>query len=84
AGLVDAPRQLVVVTDAPAGALASAARAAEADVVAIVAPAQARAFAEAGFELFEGKGDAGELAFDCRSFVCRRPVSDPSQLSRTR
>lgn len=84
AGLVDAPRQLVVVTDAPAGALASAARAAEADVVAIVAPAQARAFAEAGFELFEGKGDAGELAFDCRSFVCRLPVSDPSQLSRTR
>ncbi|MEV7608023.1 DUF255 domain-containing protein [Microbacterium sp. NPDC089320] len=84
AGLVDAPRQLVVVTDAPAGDLASAARAAEADVVAIVAPGQAKAFAEAGFELFEGKGDAGELAFDCRSFVCRLPVSDPSQLSRTR
>ncbi len=84
AGLIDAPRQLVVVTETPEGALASAARTADADVVAIVAPVQARAFADAGFDLFEGKGDAKEQAFDCRSFVCRLPVSDPSQLSPTR
>lgn len=84
AGLVDAPRQIVVVTDAPTGALASAARAADADVIAIVTPAQAHAFADAGFELFEGKGSAGEQAFDCRSFVCRLPVSDPAELPLTR
>ncbi|MGN7947579.1 thioredoxin domain-containing protein [Microbacterium sp. 22215] len=84
AGLVDAPRQLVVVTQTPDGALASAARAADADVIAIVTPAQAGAFAEAGFELFEGKSDAGELAFDCRSFVCRLPASDPAELPLSR
>ncbi|KQQ65839.1 thioredoxin domain-containing protein [Microbacterium sp. Leaf320] len=86
AGLVDAPRQIVVVTETPEGALASAARTADADVTAIVAPAQARAFADAGFELFEGKGkgDAREQAFDCRSFVCRLPVSDPADLPLAR
>ena len=84
AGLVDAPRQVVVVTEAPQGALASAARRADADVVAIVTPEQAGAFADAGFELFEGKGSAGEQAFDCRSFVCRLPVSDPAELPLAR
>ncbi|WP_431071507.1 thioredoxin domain-containing protein [Microbacterium phyllosphaerae] len=86
AGLVDPPRQIVVVTEAPEGALASAARTADADVIVIVTPAQARRFADAGFELFEGKdgfdgsGSRGEQAFDCRSFVCRLPVSDPADL----
>lgn len=90
ADLLDGPRQIVVVTDEPDGALAAAARGAEADVVAIVSPAQARAFADAGFELFEGKAeasgsaDAAGLAFDCRSFVCRLPVSDPAELPRER
>ncbi len=84
AGLVDAPRQVVVVTEAPQGALASAARRADADVVAFVTPEQAGAFADAGFELFEGKGSAGEQAFDCRSFVCRLPVSDPAELPLAR
>jgi hypothetical protein len=84
AGLIDPPRQLVVVTETPDGALASAGRLADADVVAIVTPAQAQAFAEAGFELFEGKGSAGEQAFDCRSFVCRLPVSDPAELRLAR
>lgn len=81
AGLVDAPRQLVVVTEAPEGALASRARTADADVIAVVSPSQARAFADAGFELFEGKGSAVEKAFDCRAFVCRLPVSDPSEVA---
>nr|WP_201470315.1 DUF255 domain-containing protein [Microbacterium hydrocarbonoxydans] len=84
AALVEAPRQVVVVTDRPDGALAAAARGLDADAVAIVSPAQARAFADAGFELFEGKADGPEQAFDCRSFVCRLPVSDPAALSDAR
>ncbi|MFJ4174632.1 thioredoxin domain-containing protein [Microbacterium sp. NPDC089696] len=84
AGLVEAPRQIVVVTDAADGPLAQAARGADADVVSIVNPAQARAFEEAGFELFAAKADAVEKAFDCRSFVCRLPTGDPAELSRER
>lgn len=84
AGLVDPPRQLVVVTDAGTGALAAAARRADADVIAVVTPAQARAFADAGFELFEGKSESPERAFDCRAFVCRLPVSDPAAVTRER
>ena len=38
--------------------------------------------AEAG--LFEGKGGAVEQAFDCRAFVCRLPVSDPSEMALER
>ncbi|CAH0182934.1 hypothetical protein SRABI76_01577 [Microbacterium oxydans] len=84
AGLVEPPRQIVVVTDAPSGALAAAARRADADVVAVVTAAQARAFTAAGFELFEGKADAPELAFDCRSFACRLPTSDPAEVAAAR
>ena len=89
AGLVDAPRQIVVVTASRSGALAAAARRSDADLVSIVTPAQAEAFADAGFALFEGKGasvegDGAERAFDCRAFVCRLPVSDPGEISRSR
>ncbi|WP_431865750.1 thioredoxin domain-containing protein [Microbacterium paraoxydans] len=84
AGLAAAPRQLVVVTEDPGGALAAAARGADADVVAVVTPAQAAAFAAAGFELFEGKEATAERAYDCRAFVCRLPVSDPAAVSRAR
>ena len=84
AGLATAPRQLVVVTEDPGGALAAAARGADADVVAVVTPAQAAAFAAAGFELFEGKEATAERAYDCRAFVCRLPVSDPAAVSRAR
>ncbi|MCM3780162.1 thioredoxin domain-containing protein [Microbacterium hydrocarbonoxydans] len=84
ADLLVGPRQIVVVTADADGELAAAARGADADVVAIVTSTQARAFAEAGFELFEGKADASGQAFDCRSFVCRLPVTDPADLSRTR
>ncbi|MFB7251616.1 thioredoxin domain-containing protein [Microbacterium sp. NPDC056234] len=82
--LADAPRQLVVVTSDSDSALAVAARGADADVIAVVAPAQARAFADAGFELFEGKADADGLAYDCRSFVCRLPTSDPLGIQQSR
>nr|WP_164234487.1 DUF255 domain-containing protein [Microbacterium hydrocarbonoxydans] len=85
AGLAEPPRQLVVVTESPDGELARAARRADADVVAVLTPAQARAFAAAGFELFEAKGDVdGERAYDCRAFVCRLPVSDPAGVSAAR
>lgn len=88
AGLVDPPRQLVVVTEHPTGPLAALALGADADIVAVTSPAQARSFADAGFELFEGKGDVppgGDgLAYDCRSFVCRLPVDDPRSLSLER
>ena len=84
AGLVEAPRQLVVVTSDGESALADAARGADADVVAVVTPAQARAFTDAGFELFDGKGQSDGVAYDCRSFVCRLPTSDPAEIPRTR
>ena len=52
----------------------------DADVVAVVSPAQAAAFADAGFTLFEGKDAADGLVYDCRDFVCRLPTSDPAAL----
>ncbi|MFE6997619.1 thioredoxin domain-containing protein [Microbacterium sp. NPDC057659] len=79
AGLVSAPRQIVVV--AGSDALAEAARRADADVVAIVTPTQARAFADAGFELFSEKDAVEGVAYDCRDFVCRLPTSDPGALA---
>jgi uncharacterized protein YyaL (SSP411 family) len=80
AGLVRSPRQIVVVVTSRAGELADAARRADADVVAVVTPAQARGFADAGFELFEGKDAADGVAYDCRDFVCKLPTSDPGEL----
>ncbi|WP_243233312.1 thioredoxin domain-containing protein [Microbacterium sp. CIAB417] len=80
AGLADPPRQVVVVTADAQSPLASAARATDADVVAVVTQAEAQAFADAGFELFEGKAQAENVAYDCRSFVCRLPTEDPVAL----
>jgi len=73
------PRQLVVVGDDPAGSLALTASTRRADVVALTTPAQAEAFAAAGFALFEGKTAPGgtPTAYDCRAFACRLPVTDP-------
>jgi len=84
AGLAEPPRQVVVVTDDRGGALASASRGLDADVSAVVTPAQAQAFEDAGFELFAGKAQSVELAYDCRAFVCRLPVSDAAALSVAR
>ncbi|WP_442576309.1 thioredoxin domain-containing protein [Microbacterium sp. F51-2R] len=85
ATLSAAPRQVVVVGDA-SDPLAEAAREyaadAAADVIAVVTPAQASAFAEAGFTLFADKTQrAGRAtAYDCRDFACRLPVTDPADL----
>lgn len=84
AGLIEAPRQVVAVTSDRNGPLASAALAADADVVAAVTPAQARAFAAAGFELFEGKDAADGVVYDCRAFVCSLPVRDAAAVHRAR
>ena len=84
AGLALPPRQLVVVTADRDGALAGAARGADAEVIAVMTPDQTRAFAEAGFELFGGKDAVAERAYDCRAFVCRLPVEVPSEVSPTR
>lgn len=80
AGLALPPRQVVVVTADPLGALAHAARQTDADVVAVVTADQAQVFADAGFELFEGKSALSERAYDCHAFVCRLPVSEPAAL----
>lgn len=84
AGLAAAPRQVVVVTADRRGALGQAAQRADADVIVVATPAQAAAFVDAGFELFDGKDSVPERAYDCRAFVCRLPVSDPAALSPTR
>jgi uncharacterized protein YyaL (SSP411 family) len=54
-------------------------------LVAVVTSEQSRAFAEAGFELFEGRTSrAGEsTAYFCRDFVCALPVTDAASLLET-
>lgn len=84
AALAMPPRQVVVVDDDHHSALAAAARRMDADIIAVVTPAQARAFQAAGFTLFEGKDAQSGFAYDCRAFVCRLPVSDPEALAAVR
>ncbi|QMU95903.1 thioredoxin domain-containing protein [Microbacterium esteraromaticum] len=78
------PSRQVVVVASHGGALAEAARAVEADVVAIVTPSQARAFADAGFSLFEGKDELDGVAYDCRDLACRLPTRSPDELTSAR
>jgi len=87
------PVQLIVVTPPAEGpsdfgqgqALITAVRSeASADVTAVVTRAQASAFADAGFELFEGRTPVDGLptAYQCRDFVCRLPTTDAAELTR--
>ncbi len=84
--------QLVVVTDAAAATVDMDGVAAEFEelargwersgaLVAVVTDAQAVAFADAGFELFEARTSIhGAAAYLCFDFVCRLPVTDPDAL----
>lgn len=76
-------RQIVVVADDPSHPLARAALDVPSSVTAVVTPAAAAAFADAGFELFEGRGlvRGAAAAYLCEAFVCRLPVTDPAALS---
>ncbi|HEY5222712.1 MAG TPA: DUF255 domain-containing protein [Microbacteriaceae bacterium] len=53
-----------------------------ADVTAVVTEEQASAFAQAGFELFEGRTavDGHATGYYCRDFVCRLPTTDAGEL----
>lgn len=79
------PDEAVPDETAPSGtgnALLAATRRHAASVAVIVTERQARAFAEAGFELFEGRTAQREAptAYRCRSFVCALPVHDAAAL----
>ncbi|GAB3129244.1 thioredoxin domain-containing protein [Glaciibacter psychrotolerans] len=67
----------------PSG-LRAAARRYPANLVTCVTESQARAFAEAGFALFDSRATrSGRVtAYLCRDFVCRLPVTDSAQLER--
>ena len=84
AGLARAPRQIVAVTSELHGALAIAARAADADLTAVLTPEQVRAFADAGFTLFEERDGVDGVVHDCRGFICLLPISDPALVSVAR
>jgi uncharacterized protein YyaL (SSP411 family) len=81
--LATPPRQIVVVTPDDGATLATAARRIRADVVAVVTPQQAHAWAAAGFGLLADKTlrDGLPTAYDCRDFACRLPVTDAGALT---
>lgn len=83
---LETPQQLVIVTDDPTpqdDPLVSAARRHRSGLVAQVTESQARAFAEAGFELFDGRvtTDSRTTAYLCQEFACRLPITDPAGLN---
>ena len=76
--------QLVSVTPAArTGDLVAVTRLRGASVTALVTDSQARAFVEAGFELFAGRTSRDGLpaAYLCSDFVCRLPVTDADALA---
>jgi uncharacterized protein len=80
--LAEPLRQLVVVTESADAELELLARTWRGGVVAVVTPDQSRAFAGAGFGLFEGRLAAGgrATAYLCEDFVCQLPVTEVAQL----
>ena len=76
-------RQLVVVSENPDAELATLARGWTGGVAAVVTPAQARAFAEAGFELFTARDaiDGLPTAYLCENFVCQLPTRSATELA---
>ena len=81
AALAADAKQLVIIGDGP---LALVARSWQrvGSVTAVVTAEQAREFAEAGFELFEGRMGSVETAYLCSDFVCALPVTDVDALQR--
>lgn len=73
AALAEPVRQLVVV-----GGDAELARIARQHRGIVVSSEQSRAWASAGFELFEGR--SAEAAYVCEDFVCRLPVTTAEEL----
>ncbi|MRG60846.1 DUF255 domain-containing protein [Agromyces sp. CFH 90414] len=70
--------------DDAAAELVDATRRAEASVAVVVTDGQARAFADAGFELFEARTSRGgrAMAYRCEAFVCALPVADARALEK--
>jgi uncharacterized protein YyaL (SSP411 family) len=77
-----AVRQLVVVSDGPAGALERLARSDGPELTAVVSAEQGAAFAASGFELFAARAtrDGSPAAYLCEHFVCALPVSTAAEL----
>ncbi|HEX4444930.1 MAG TPA: thioredoxin domain-containing protein [Galbitalea sp.] len=75
-------RQLVVVTSDATSRLSWIAHAWRAGIGVAVTPDQAGAFADAGFELFDGRAqlDDRETAYLCDNFVCQLAVFDADSL----
>jgi hypothetical protein len=75
-------RQLVVVTSDPTSHLSWIGHAWRAGIGIVVSADQAKAFADAGFELFEGRAllDNRETAYLCDNFVCQLPLFDAEAL----
>ena len=75
--------QLVVVGDDPAMGDAARSWSPPGSVAVVVSERQAASFADAGFELFEGRTirDGATAAYLCRDFVCRLPIIDPVELA---
>ncbi|MDQ1552915.1 MAG: uncharacterized protein QOD50_2337 [Actinomycetota bacterium] len=76
-------RQLVVVTTDRDSPMARDAKVWLDGVGIAVTPAQAQAFAAAGFELFDGRVqvDGRETAYLCENFVCQLPVTNAEALA---
>jgi uncharacterized protein YyaL (SSP411 family) len=74
--------QLVIVAERHSE-LARAAAGWQRGVLAVVDEPQSLAFAADGFELFEGRGlrNGRPAAYLCRDFVCRLPITDPTELA---
>jgi uncharacterized protein len=76
-------RQLVVVTDNRDSRMSRQAIEWQGGVGIAVTPAQAQAFAAAGFELFEARvqNNGRETAYLCENFVCQLPVTESEALT---
>jgi uncharacterized protein YyaL (SSP411 family) len=80
--LASADRSLVVVAGEPNSPIGRVANQWRGGQIAIVTPKQAREWQAAGFALFDQRDelDNRPTAYLCESFVCRLPVTDPSDL----